>query len=96
MGVRFVCDGCGEMMEPGAEPKRLGKVIRREYCECCVGRAEEYVAHVDHLHNEIAVHWKCGFDLLKREAHNDGLDLLPDSTSKPQERDRDHEVEGSA
>ena len=96
MGVRFVCDGCGDIMEPGVEPKRLGKVIRREYCECCADAAETHLAEVDKLHDEIAIAWNSGISSLRKAAHEAGLDLLPDSTSTLPQRDRDHEVEVSA
>jgi len=96
MGVRFVCDGCGDMMGPGAEPKRLGKVIRREYCGRCVDVASAYLDEVDRLHDDIAKRWEIDAGLLRLKAHVAGLILLPDSASRPQERDRDHEVEESA
>lgn len=50
MAISFHCDGCGKTV---AEPKKVGKVTRREYCEPCAEKAEAFVAEEEQLRNDL-------------------------------------------
>ena len=40
MSTSFHCDGCGEPVE---SPVKVGRVLRREYCEPCAAAANQFV-----------------------------------------------------
>lgn len=41
MAKSYTCDGCGVNVD---QPKVVGHVIRREYCEQCAKNAESFLA----------------------------------------------------
>lgn len=49
MAILFVCDGCGAAVE---NPAKVGHITRREYCESCKVKAEEFVAAEEKLRRE--------------------------------------------
>lgn len=49
MAISYNCDGCGKNV---AEPKKVGKVTQREYCEPCAEKAEAFVAEEEQLRKD--------------------------------------------
>ena len=69
-----ICDGCGGSC---INHEKVGHVIKRDYCEGCMGRAEEYQAEIDKLHERVAVEWKEGLAEI-RDTYSKALHALPD------------------
>ena len=46
MATFFRCDGCGEGVD---SPKKVGFVIRREYCETCAAVADKFLHEEEEL-----------------------------------------------
>lgn len=46
MAIFFKCDGCGQAVE---SPKKVGFVIRREYCDTCAEIADRFVREEEKL-----------------------------------------------
>lgn len=70
MAASFSCDGCGKRLNGGH--KKLGFVLRRDYCEACMDAAETFLKERDAIHDAAALVWTQGnADLLAkfREAH---------------------------
>jgi len=40
MAAIFTCDGCNQ---PVAEPKQIGFVLKRDYCEACAVKAKAFL-----------------------------------------------------
>lgn len=40
MAATYTCDGCGSNV---AKPKQVGHVIKRDYCETCAVKAEDFL-----------------------------------------------------
>lgn len=57
MGVRYVCDGCGELMPDGAEVRKVGVIKVREYCKGCAEHAEEYMKELNEAHTDLCKRW---------------------------------------
>ena len=49
MATFFRCDGCGEAVD---SPKKVGFVIRREYCESCAAIADEFLREEEELRKD--------------------------------------------
>ena len=49
MSVSYHCDGCGVAVE---NPAIVGKVVQRDYCETCAGRANRFVDAEEALRRE--------------------------------------------
>ena len=52
MAITFTCDGCGRPC--GAEARRIGIAVVRDYCDECAPRIEEYMTALDDLHRDAA------------------------------------------
>lgn len=46
MAAIYVCDGCGCNV---AEPKKVGFVLPRDYCEPCAVKANDYLDAIESL-----------------------------------------------
>jgi len=44
--VYFKCDGCGEAVDV---PKKVGHIVKREYCERCAEIADRFVREEEEL-----------------------------------------------
>ena len=85
MGIRFACDGCQKLMSPNAEPKRVGTIKPREYCDRCAGRAEAYMRAVNKAHAELAAQWQARLQQI-REEFAQGCACLPDTCQEAMSR----------
>lgn len=74
MAQVIVCDGCGGA---GSNCVKVGHVIRRDYCEACKVRADDYQAEIDALHSRLAEAWRDGLAEIRR-THGSALHSLPD------------------
>ena len=50
MASYFVCDGCGNRVDM---PKKVGHIVKREYCETCAATAEKFIAEEEALRRAI-------------------------------------------
>lgn len=50
MATIVTCDGCNT---PVTEPKRIGHVTPREYCEACAKRADDFQADEEALRKNL-------------------------------------------
>ena len=79
MAQRFVCDGCGALIEH--EPTKIGFVVRPDYCDACAKNAMEYMADIDKLHTDLSGRWTKGLaDTRAKWAKK--LQKLPDTGPK--------------
>lgn len=46
MAISYSCDGCAKPVE---SPKKVGHVVRREYCETCAEIAENFIEQEEAL-----------------------------------------------
>jgi len=46
MAISYSCDGCGEAVDV---PKKVGFIVRREYCERCAEIADRFVREEEEL-----------------------------------------------
>ena len=78
MAIRYACDGCGEMLRQGEEPKKLGIVVTREYCESCAPHAQNFLEAVSEAHTKVASAFRA--DLARiRAGFFEKLHRLPDT-----------------
>ena len=49
MAILYQCDGCGE---GGDAPKRVGFVMKREYCPTCAEIADEFLREEEELRKD--------------------------------------------
>lgn len=52
MAISYSCDGCGSPVE---NPRHVGKVLKREYCDACVPKAEAFIVAEETLRVETQV-----------------------------------------
>jgi len=46
MSISFHCDGCGAAVDM---PKKVGHIVKREYCETCAEIADRFVREEEEL-----------------------------------------------
>ena len=78
MGVRFVCDGCHDLMPVGVTPKKVGTIKAREYCDKCAVAAEAYMKAINKAHAELARQWQARLQQIRQEFAV-GCACLPDT-----------------
>jgi hypothetical protein len=75
MAASFTCDGCGVNVE---QPKVVGSVIKRDYCEVCAKNAESFLA----AEEDNRAHFCLRFGEIRQQLINvhgkDGKFKLPD------------------
>ena len=83
MAASYTCDGCGVNV---ANPKSIGHVIKRDYCDRCATMAEGFLA----AEEDNRKHFQQRFAEIRQrliEVHGmNGTFLLPDVPSEKVER----------
>ncbi len=74
MAQSFTCDGCGTSID---QPKRIGHVVRRDYCADCAVRARAFIDAEEDLRKRCVDQFKSDLDLLVASAREGGF-KLPD------------------
>jgi hypothetical protein len=74
MATQFTCDGCGTALDV---PRRLGQVLRRDYCADCIERAKSFVDAEEGLRATLYDRFKTDRGLLISAASEGGF-KLPD------------------
>lgn len=79
MSQMFVCDGCGKTSDlPLAT---LGRVVKRDYCDDCRPRAEEFTLEVDEARKQVSASFKIELAALSEKYEAGGF-KLPDMVDK--------------
>lgn len=61
MAVFFLCDGCGCKV---SDPKKIGRVVPRDYCEDCAVQAAAFLVSEESLRVTARETFKAGRDAL--------------------------------
>ena len=74
MSIQHSCDGCKEKLDT---PVQSGNVLKRDYCEVCNLRAQEFLKEEEALRVELVTHYNNGrLKLIQKFSEKDFL--LPD------------------
>jgi hypothetical protein len=74
MAAIHVCDGCGK---PTPEPKQVGRVTLRDYCDACEPRAKAFMDAEEDLRKRLTDQFRSDRALLVAKASEGGF-RLPD------------------
>lgn len=74
MAATYICDGCGK---PTPNPKKVGHVTKRDYCDECEPRAQAFVDAEEDLRNRLTEQFRTDRGLLVAKA-SEGNFKLPD------------------
>lgn len=76
MAQVFLCDGCGKKVD---NPKKVGYVIQREYCDECEPKAKAFLDGEEVLRNAVHEQFKSARTTLIRTSGGDDKKFkLPD------------------
>lgn len=74
MSAAYLCDGCGTAV---ADPKHVGHVLKRDYCDECEVRAQAFIEAEEALRKRMTEQFNTDRDLLIAKA-SEGNFKLPD------------------
>jgi len=72
MSTVYHCDGCDA---PVAEPKELGHVVKRSYCDKCAEKASEFLVAEEALRKELHTWFTDERNTLIETHSRDGFNL---------------------
>ncbi len=75
MAIIRQCDGCGKTSEQALAC--IGKVLKRDYCADCQGRAEEFLLELENARKQVADAFKAQLAELRARYEAGGF-KLPD------------------